>query len=174
MFARDSSDSDRTACHLLCRGGFAKLSPLLEEMPDRAGGYIILGLTPETRSAESLVSLAVRLGLQTLLFAFSCMCCVDILGVCFEDGFCFFTAFAALFLFCFLVQSLHEEFTLLFFFAEKKKRSKKRKKKRSRLPLFGTAAYATTGSVFTAYQKHKSPGGVTGGCRRRNTAFLER
>ena len=31
--------------------------------------------------------------------------------------------------------------------------------------------YATTGSVFTAYQKHKSPGGVTGGCRR-NTAFL--
>ena len=85
-----------TACHLLCRGGFAKLSPLLEEMPDRAGGYIILGLTPETRSAESLVSLAVRLGLANAFFAFSCMCCVDILGVCFEDGFCFFTAFAAL------------------------------------------------------------------------------
>ena len=96
MFARDSSDSDRTACHLLCRGGFAKFSPLLEEMPDRAGGYIILGLTPETRSAESLVSLAVRLGLANAFFAFSCMCCVDILGVCFEDGFCFFTAFAAL------------------------------------------------------------------------------
>ena len=52
------------------RGGFAKLSPLLEEMPDRAGGYIILGLTPETCSAESLVSLAVRLGLAN---AFVCL-----------------------------------------------------------------------------------------------------
>jgi len=88
--------------------------------------------------------------------------------------FVFLQRLLRLFLFCFLVQSLHEEFTLLFFFAEKKKRSKKRKKKRSRLPLFGAAAYATTGSVFTTYQKHKSPEGVTGGCRRRNTAFLER
>ena len=71
-------------------------SPLKRGMPERAGGYIILGLTPETRSAESLVSLAVRLGLANAFFAFSCMCCVDILGVCFEDCFCFFTAFAAL------------------------------------------------------------------------------
>ena len=127
MFARDSSDSDRTACHLLCRGGFAKLSPLLEEMPDRAGGYIILGLTPETRSAESLVSLAVRLGLANAFFAFL-VCAVLIFWVfVLRMVFAFLQRLLRLFLFCFLAQSLHEEFTLLFFFAEKKKRSKKRK-----------------------------------------------
>jgi hypothetical protein len=41
--------------------------------------------------------------------------------------FAFLQRLLRLFLFCFLAQSLHEEFTLLFFFAEKKKRSKKRK-----------------------------------------------
>ena len=47
------------------------------------------------RRNRSFLSLS-ALGLQTLLFAFSCMCCVDIPGVCFGDGFCFDTAFAAL------------------------------------------------------------------------------
>ena len=68
------------------------MSPLLEEMPDRAeeysvplekgdaervGGYII---TPKTRPAESLVSLAVRLGLAN---AFVCLFLY--LRCCFSD-----------------------------------------------------------------------------------------
>ncbi len=69
-------------------------SPLLEEMPGRAGGYIILGITPETRPAEFARSSLSAFGLQTPLFAFSCVCSVGILGVCSGRGFCFYIAFA--------------------------------------------------------------------------------
>ena len=158
--------------HLLCRGGFAKLSPLLEEMPDRAGGYIILGLTPETRSAESLVSLAVRLGLANAFFAFSCMCCVDIPGVCFGDGFCFDTAFAALVSLLLSCAKLTQGDVLLFFFTKKKKRSKKRKdlaypcSERQCMPRL---------AVFSQLTRNiNPPEGQTGGFCRRNTAFLDR
>ena len=87
----------------------------------------IPGLTSETRPAESLVSLAVRLGLANAFFAFSCMCCVDIPGVCFGDGFCFDTAFAALVSLLLSCAKLTQGDVLLFFFTKKKKRSKKRK-----------------------------------------------
>ena len=148
------------------------MSPLLEEMPDRAGGYIILGLTPETRSAESLVSLAVRLGLANAFFAFSCMCCVDIPGVCFGDGFCFDTAFAALVSLLLSCAKLTQGDVLLFFFTKKKKRSKKRKdlaypcSERQCMPRL---------AVFSQLTRNiNPPEGQTGGFCRRNTAFLDR
>ena len=72
------------------------MPPLKRKMPDRAGGYIIFGShAPNPFGGIARTSLS-AFGLQTLLFAFSCMCCVDIPGVCFGDGFCFDTAFAAL------------------------------------------------------------------------------
>ena len=103
------------------------MPPLKRKMPDRAGGYIIFGShAPNPFGGIARTSLS-AFGLQTLLFAFSCMCCVDILGVCFEDGFCFFTAFAALVSLLLSCAKLTQGDVLLFFFAEKKKRSKKRK-----------------------------------------------
>ena len=67
------------------------------------------------------------LGLQTLFLPFL-VCAVLIFWVfVLRMVFAFLQRLLRLFLFCFLAQSLHEEFTLLFFFAEKKKRSKKRK-----------------------------------------------
>jgi hypothetical protein len=72
-------------------------------------------------------------------------------------------------LFC----KLSQRITLLFFFTEKKKRSKKRKA--YCLPFYKKAMYHTTGSVMRLdYAQQKSPGGVTGGCCRRNTALFER
>ncbi len=65
------------------------MSPLLEEMPDRAeeysvplekgdaeraGGYIILDITPKTRPAEFARTSLSAWGLQTPLSAFSCTC----------------------------------------------------------------------------------------------------
>ena len=124
------------------------------------------------------------------------MCCVDIPGVCFGDGFCFDTAFAALVSLLLSCAKLTQGDVLLFFFTKKKKRSKKRKKKRSRLPLFGTAVYATTGSVcdssvkpvdksnlishpftirggiFNRFFRHKSPGGVIGSLSAVTLPFL--
>ena len=88
-FSVKPSDSDRTACHILCRGAKRK-----EEMPDRAGEYIILGKTCSTRPAEFARSSLSASGLQTPLFAFSCVCSVGILGVCSGRGFCFYIAFA--------------------------------------------------------------------------------
>ena len=43
MVCPRTSDSSvkPAACHLLCRGGFIKLSPLTEEMPDRAEEYSV-------------------------------------------------------------------------------------------------------------------------------------
>jgi hypothetical protein len=55
------------------------------------------------------------------------MCCVDIPGVCFGDGFCFDTAFAALVSLLLSCAKLTQGDVLLFFFTKKKKRSKKRK-----------------------------------------------
>ena len=66
-----------------------------------------------------------------------------------------------------------QRISLLFFFTEKKKRSKKRKA--YCLPFYKKAMYHTTGSVMRLdYAQQKSPGGVTGGCCRRNTALFER
>ena len=79
------------------------------------------------------------------------MCCVDIPGVCFGDGFCFDTAFAALVSLLLSCAKLTQGDVLLFFFTEKKK--KKQKKKSSRLPFFCTAMYYTDGSV-TAIRLH--------------------
>ena len=73
------------------------------------------------------------------------MCCVDIPGVCFGDGFCFDTAFAALVSLLLSCAKLTQGDVLLFFFTKKKKRSKKRKA--FRLPLFCKATYYTIGSV---------------------------
>ena len=86
------------------------------------------------------------LGLQTPLFALSCMYNVGILNICFEYSYCFFIRrLLCLLFFCFLVQNFSQRISLLFFFAKKKKRSKK--KKSSRLPLSCAAMYHTTGSV---------------------------
>ena len=87
------------------------------------------------------------LGLQTPLFALSCMYNVGILNICFEYSYCFFIRrLLCLLFFCFLVQNFSQRISLLFFFAKKKKRSKK--KKSSRLPLSCAAMYHTTGSVI--------------------------
>ncbi|MFR4477081.1 MAG: hypothetical protein ACLT3Y_07650 [Ruminococcus callidus] len=85
----------------------------------------IPGLTSETRPAESLVSLAVRLGLANAFVCLFCMCCVDIPGVCFGDGFCFDTAFAALVFFAFLCE-IDTRRCSSFFFTKKKKEAKKK------------------------------------------------
>ena len=46
------------------------MSPLLEEMPDRAGEYIILGKTCSTRPAESLVPRCPPLACKRLCLPF--------------------------------------------------------------------------------------------------------
>ena len=82
-------------------------------------------LSGEHAAAESLVSLAVRMGLQTPIVAFSGTCHAGFLDVACADGFCCFYGV------CRAIVSLEKRdfsrATLLFFFAKKKKRSKKRK-----------------------------------------------
>ena len=70
------------------------MPPLKRKMPDRAGGYIIFGShAPNPFGGIARTSLS-AFGLQTPLFAFSCVCSVGILGVCSGRGFCFYIAFA--------------------------------------------------------------------------------
>ena len=69
--------------------------------------------------------LAVRLGLQTPLFVFSCICNVAFLNVSCADGFCYFYGVCRAY--CRGEHCSPDNFSLLFFFAKKKKRSKKRK-----------------------------------------------
>ena len=57
-------------------------------------GNTALGKTCSTRPAEFARSSLSASGLQTPLFAFSCVCSVGILGVCSGRGFCFYIAFA--------------------------------------------------------------------------------
>ena len=69
-------------------------------------------------------------------------------------------------------QPISQRVTLLFFFTEKKK---KQKKKRVRLPLHYAAMYhtkITQETVTINSHQQKSPGGVTGGCCRRNTTLF--
>lgn len=91
-----------------------------------SGKRLLLG--PETRSRRnrSFLSLS-ALGLQTLLFAFSCMCCVDIPGVCFWGWFfALIQRLLRLFLFLLSCAKLTQGDVLLFFFAERKKKQKRK------------------------------------------------
>ena len=54
------------------------------------------------------------------------MCCVDIPGVCFGDGFCFDTAFAALVSLLLSCAKLTQGDVLLFFFTKKKRGPKEK------------------------------------------------
>jgi hypothetical protein len=122
------------------------------------------------------------------------MCCVDIPGVCFGDGFCLDTAFAALVSLLLSCAKLTQGDVLLFFFTKKKKRSKKRKD--LAYPCSERQCYATTGSVcdssvkpvdksnlishpftirggiFNRFFRHKSPGGVIGSLSAVTLPFL--
>ena len=111
-------------------------------------------------------------GLPTPVVAFSCIGNVDIQVFSCAGGRLYFIRRLQVYLFIiFHVQPISQGVTLLFFFTEKKKRSKKRKA--YCLPFYKKAMYHTTGSVMRLdYAQQKSPGGVTGGCCRRNTALF--
>ena len=68
------------------------------------------------------------LGLQTPLFALSCMYNVGIMNICFEYSYCFFIRrLLCLLFFCFLVQNSSQRISLLFSLLKRKKEAKKEK-----------------------------------------------
>ena len=121
----------RGRCHIapfpflktkICRGEHrspANFSRSRQHCPKENSFYPSGGIARTSLSA---------LGLQTPLFALSCMYNVGILNICFEYSYCFFIRrLLCLLFFCSLVQNSSQRISLLFFFAKKKKRSKKRK-----------------------------------------------
>ena len=113
------------------------------------------------------------LGLQTPLFALSCMYNAGILNICFEYSYCFlYGVCCACFSFVFLCKISHKEF--LFFFSLLKRKKEAKKEKLLAYP-YSVRQCITRLAVWSFGDiQQKSPGGVIGGCCRRNTALLER
>ena len=113
------------------------------------------------------------LGLQTPLFALSCMYNVGILNICFEYSYCFlYGVCCACFSFAFLCKISHKEFLFFFSLLKRKKEAKKRKALACPCPVRQCITRPAVWSFGDIQQK--SPGGVIGGGCRRNTALLER
>ena len=127
--------------NMRCRGEHR--SPVNENH----SGNIALGITPQNRPAESLVSLAVRLGLQTPMVAFSGTCHTGFLIVACAGGQCY-------------LWRLLRNYSLLFSLLKRKKEAKKEKLSPT-LVLHGNVPHER--QYYFCYAQHKSPGGVVGG-----------
>ena len=110
-------------------------------------------------------------GLQTLLFALSCMYNVGILNICFEYSYCFlYGVCCACFSFAFLCKISHKEFLFFFSLLKRKKEAKKRKALACPCPVRQCITRLAVWSFGDIQQK--SPGGVIGSLSAVTLPFL--
>ncbi|WP_455522892.1 hypothetical protein [Ruminococcus sp.] len=116
--------------------------------------------------------------MPTPIVAFACIGSVDIRVFSGAGGQLYLIRRLQAYLFIiFRVQTISQGVTLLFSLLKRKKEAKKekQKKKRVRLPLHYAVMYhtkITQETVTINSHQQKSPGGVTGGCCRRNTTLF--